>query len=94
MRIEAVERLRRELPALKVVDAQATYLMWIDCSALTDDATELCDQIRSRTGLVLPAGSSYGPTGAPFLRMNLACPRSRLDDGLTRLVAGIDALTR
>jgi cystathionine beta-lyase len=85
-----VQCLGQELSGLRVVAAQATYLLWIDCSDITDDATVLCDQIRSRTGLVLSAGSSYGPTGARFLRMNLACPRSRLDDGLARLTAGIE----
>lgn len=83
-----------EIPALRVVDANATYLLWIDCSQIVDDADDLCAELRRTTGLLLSPGSSYGVSGRPFLRMNLACPRSRLEDGLDRLRTGVALFTQ
>ena len=91
-REHATRVIGETLPSLRVVDAEATYLLWIDCSAITDDATELALEIRRTTGLILSAGAGYGSAGAAFLRLNLACPRPRLDDGLDRLRRGLEGL--
>ncbi len=77
--------LEGELPALKLVPSQATYLLWIDCSAVTDDTDALTAAIRERTGLYLSAGRQFGGNGERFVRMNIACPRSVLMEGLERL---------
>lgn len=87
----AEERLREEAPSLRPVAAEATYLMWIDCTALCSDAGSLARFVRARTGLVLCAGEDYGEAGRGFLRMNFACPRSVLDDALARLAEGVAA---
>ena len=63
--------------------------MWIDCSKITEDSAELCKYIRSNTGLYVSNGYVYGGNGKTFMRMNIACPRIRLEDGLSRLEAGI-----
>lgn len=83
------EQALRDLPCALPVKADATYLLWIDCGALTEDADPLCAFLRERTGLILSAGSEYRGNGKRFLRMNLACPRSVLADGLNRLKRGI-----
>lgn len=86
----AVEQFVCEnLPELKVVPQQATYLMWIDCSAVTDNAEKLCAHIRSTTGLFVTAGNQYRGNGSRFIRINVACPRSLLADGLARLKRAI-----
>lgn len=72
---------------VKLVPAQATYLAWLDCTALTSDSGEMCTQLRRRTGLCLSPGSIYGGNGNGFLRMNIACPPSMLEDGLARLTS-------
>ena len=77
------------IPRLRLTPSEATYLLWLDCSALPGRAEELAEHIRSKTGLYLSAGGQYGSGGEHFLRMNAACPRSTLEDGLTRLRAGI-----
>jgi len=51
----------------------------------------LADYIREKTGLFLSNGEQYGKGGAFHLRMNLACPRSIVEDGLKRLKAGVEA---
>ena len=87
----AKDFLERELPMIHLVPSEATYLLWLDCGELTRDARQLADAIREKTGLFLSEGGQYGKTGERFLRLNIACPRSRLLDGLERLKAGIPA---
>ena len=77
--------LVEHLPALKAIPSQATYLAWIDCSALTDDAGAFAQFLRDQTGLVVNKGEIYGSNATSFIRLNLACPTSVLTDGLTRL---------
>ncbi len=81
--------LKKELPELKSVPSEATYLLWIDCSNILENATELSKILRETTGLYLSAGNQYGGNGGQFLRMNIACPREVLKDGLKRLKRGI-----
>lgn len=83
------EFVKNELPELAMFDQKATYLLWIDCSRITDDSAALADLIRERTGLVLTAGCQYRGDSAHFMRMNVACPRSLLEDGLCRLRRGV-----
>lgn len=89
-RAETEGFISRNIPQLKVVKGEACYLIWIDCSAVTDDAQALADHIRARTGLWITAGNRYRGDGAHFLRLNAACPRARLKDGLNRLKEGVD----
>lgn len=83
------EYLRRELPEAGVSQARATYLLWLDCGAFTESSGELARYIRRETGLWLNAGEIYGGNGGSFLRLNAACPRSVLMDGLDRLKRGV-----
>ena len=85
------EFLEREVPGVRAVPSQATYLLWLDCSRVTEDGTALAEFIRQETGLYLTAGEHYGSCGRGFLRMNIACPRERLEDGLNRLKQGVEA---
>lgn len=85
------EFVEAELPSLSMFDQHATYLLWIDCSRVTGDSALLADFIRERTGLVVTAGRQYRGDSASFVRMNVACPRSVLEDGLSRLRAGVEA---
>lgn len=73
------------LPQIHVVDADATYLMWLDCSAFTDDSVAFTQMIREKTGLYLSEGTEFGGNGRYFVRLNIACPGAVLMDGLQRL---------
>ena len=75
---------------LWLVQSEATYLLWIDCSQYDKDSERLASFIRKETGLYLSEGSQYGESGRSFLRLNIACPRERLMDGLNRLKRGLD----
>ena len=59
--------------------------------ATTEYVLSCAHFLRERTGLRLSAGGVYRGNGGAFLRMNLACPRARLQDGLERLKRGVEA---
>lgn len=80
--------LEKEIPILKLVPSQATYLLWFDCRNLLGSTTEFSHFLRAETGLYLSDGSQYGGDGGQFLRMNIACPKKTLKDGLERLKKG------
>lgn len=77
--------LSERVPEIKAVPSEATYLCWLDCSALGCDSETIAHFIREKTGLFLTAGVEYGKSGDSFLRFNAACPRVTLMDGLERL---------
>lgn len=87
----AEEFLRQELPMLKTVPSKATYLLWLDCHKIIAETAELCSFLRKETGLCLSAGGQYRGNGESFLRMNIACPKITLEDGLKRLKRGVEA---
>lgn len=89
----AAAYIRKHLPALFIPDSKATYLLWVDCCNITENTLELAHFIRENTGLYVSEGESYGASGRGFLRINLACPRQTLQDGLDRLKSGIQAYT-
>lgn len=83
--------LEENLPQVKAAPSQATYLLWLDCRNVIGNATELAAFIRKDSGLYLCAGKEYGENGKDFLRMNIACPKKRLTDGLKRLCKSVPA---
>ncbi|TQR29537.1 cystathionine beta-lyase [Campylobacter sp. MIT 99-7217] len=73
---------------LKVVLGEATYLLWVDCSAICVNADEFFSFLYKKARLYVSKGSAFGAGGQSFLRLNLALPRARLEEGLKRLVKG------
>jgi cystathionine beta-lyase len=86
------EFLASELPIIKLVECDATYLLWLDCSALNISSKVLSGFLRENQGLFLSAGIDFGQNGDNFLRMNIACPEKLLKEGLNKLKSGIIAL--
>ena len=80
--------LKKEVPQIRMVPSQATYLLWLDCQEMQGCTTEFTQYLREYTGLYLSEGRQYGESGSPFIRMNIACPRSRVEDGMKRLSEG------
>lgn len=81
--------LSQNLPEIRAVKSDCTYLMWLDCSRVSASSKELCAYIRHATGLYLSHGEQYGKSGKCFIRLNTACPNSVLTDGLSRLRNGV-----
>ncbi len=74
--------IEEKCPSLKLIPSEATYLLWIDCSGTGMTGEELSRELKKETGVYLTAGSEYGESGKNFLRMNIACPRTRLKEAL------------
>lgn len=79
------EFFHHHLPRFPILSLEGTYLVWIDCSASGKTGDELAQQLLEREGLMVNSGSLYGETGTNFIRLNIACPRKRLRDGLGKL---------
>ena len=86
------EYLTEELPIVNLIECDATYLLWLDCSVLNTSSKVLSEFLRQNQGLFLSAGSDFGQCGDNFLRMNIACPQKLLIEGLDKLKAGVIAL--
>ena len=81
-----------ELPALKVLPLQATYLVWIDCTALQQSSESIADALLNKHKLWINAGNMYGANGEGFLRLNIATPAALLHEGLNRLKDFVNTL--
>ncbi len=86
----AKEYIEENIKDISLINGKATYLLWIDVSKITDDSRELCKSIRANTGLYVSDGCQYRGDGNHFIRINAACPKSRLMEGLNRLKKGIE----
>lgn len=86
--------LKNELPIVKMVPSDATYFLWLDCSEINLSSGELNEYINQTTGLFMVAGKHFGENGDTFLRINIACPKNTLLDGLNRFKEAIDNLTK
>ena len=87
--------LEDELPQVNVLPLEGTYLMWLDCRAARNPrepmagfSERFANHLREKHGLVLSTGTIYGAAGEGFERLNIACPRTRLLDGLERFREG------
>ena len=74
---------------LKIHCPEATYLGWIDCRALNMTDDELTDFFKEKCHMMLNSGTFFGPEGSGFVRINLACPRSYVEEALKRTKANL-----
>jgi cystathionine beta-lyase len=80
------------IPQIRVVEPEGTYLVWLDCRRLGLDKLALERLMRKEAGVYLDEGYIFGPEGEGFERINLACPRAVLAEGLDRIRKAIDRL--
>ena len=84
--------VREHLPELRVLPLEATYLVWVDCAALGISSAELGARLRDHGKVWVNEGTLYGAAGEGFVRINIACPRSLLTEGLERLRSVLHSL--
>ncbi len=85
----ACEFISSSIPELKVSLGQATYMIWVDCSKITDNTDDLCDLLLEKYGLFVSKGSEFGDSGKAFIRVNLACTSQKMLEGLLLLREGV-----
>lgn len=81
----AEQYLAQHLPQVKVVRPEASFLVWLDCRALGLSHEALIDLFVNRARLALNDGEMFGHGGEGFMRMNVGCPRSLLQQALQQL---------
>ncbi|MGM0111756.1 MalY/PatB family protein [Enterococcus sp. DIV0187] len=80
---------REQLPKVKIMKPEGTYLLWLDFSEYDLSDKELEERFVHKGKVVLNTGVSYGPSGKQHMRLNVACPRVVLEEGLNRIVRAL-----
>ena len=80
------------IPRIKPIKPEGTYLVWLDCRDLGMDAKGLRKFFNEKAKVGLNDGVTFGPGGEGFQRMNIACPRAHLEEGLRRIERAVNGL--
>ncbi|AVH16102.1 pyridoxal phosphate-dependent aminotransferase [Enterobacter sp. SGAir0187] len=86
------QELNSAFPKLNWQPPEATYLAWIDLRPLNIDDRALQKVLIEQQKVAIMPGYTYGKEGNGFVRLNAGCPRSKLEQGVQRLIAGINTL--
>lgn len=86
------QELNSAFPKLNWQPPEATYLAWIDLRPLNIDDRALQKTLIEQQKVAIMPGYTYGKEGNGFVRLNAGCPRSKLEQGVQRLIAGINSL--
>jgi cystathionine beta-lyase len=84
--------LKTYMPKIKAMLPMASYLVWLDCRELNLSQQQLEDFFVSHAHLALNSGTTFGKEGTGFMRMNVGCPRSVLEQAMKQLKEAYDEL--
>lgn len=79
----------QNIPQIKVIQPEGTYLVWLDFRSLALTAKELEFLMQKKAKVALDEGYIFGTGGEGFERINVACPRSTLEEGLMRITKAV-----
>lgn len=82
--------VQKRLPQIKAMKPEGTYMVWLDCRAISESPQELKKLMFEQAGIAFSEGSVFGKQGAGYLRVNIACPRSILTEALERFAAAVE----
>ena len=82
----------KRISKIKVIKPQGTYLLWLDCRQLGMDNQALSRFMREQARVGFDDGFLFGAAGSGFERMNIACPRVILNEGLARIEKAVNSL--
>ena len=78
---------REHLPQWQVCPLEGTYLVWVDIAATGMTSQQYADRLLAEARVWVNPGTMYGPqSGEGYIRINIACPRERLNEALRRIV--------
>ena len=83
------EFLEKNIPKIKLVEPEGTYLVWLDCRGLGMSKEELETFMLDKAKLWLDGGTMFGKEGSQFQRVNIACPRSVIEKAMTQLETAV-----
>jgi len=81
----AVDYIRKNIPEIKVLKPEGTFLLWLDFTGLGKSSKELSDLLLNKGKILLNDGATFGMGGEGFFRLNIGCPRKVLEEGLERI---------
>jgi cystathionine beta-lyase len=84
--------LRENLPGIKLIEPEGTYLLWLDCRECGVEPEKLDSFITEKARLWTDDGCVFGPEGRGFQRINIACPRATIVQAMTQLKEAFDGL--
>ncbi|WP_077329022.1 MalY/PatB family protein [Virgibacillus siamensis] len=84
------EFIETNLEEIKVIPPEGTYLVWLDCRELGMDAKALEDFLQKKAKIAFDEGYTFGVGGEGFTRVNIACPRQTLEEGLRRIEKAVN----
>lgn len=87
------EFLKNEIPEIKLIQPEGTYLLWFDFSALNLTHDELNKLLIEKAKIGLSDGAVFGKEGRGFQRMNIACPRKHVLNALKSIKTAINSHT-
>lgn len=79
------EFTEKNLPKVKVLPIEGTYLMWLDFNEYGLSAEELESKMLEEAGLIFDEGTMFGEEGSGFERINIACPRKLIEECMNRI---------
>ncbi|WP_372752751.1 MalY/PatB family protein [Labilibaculum sp.] len=77
--------IEKNMPKIKLVEPEATYLLWLDCRSLGINTEQLNQRLINEAGLAFNKGTTFGEEGEGYFRINIGCPRSILEQALVQL---------
>ncbi|UYX55763.1 pyridoxal phosphate-dependent aminotransferase (plasmid) [Bacillus thuringiensis] len=80
-----LDYFKQHINEVKVIKPEGTYLVWLDFQGLRMNKENIEKWMYQKAKLALNEGSMFGKNGEGFLRMNIACPRVILEEGLARI---------
>ncbi len=87
-----IRYFNEKIPQIKPMIPQGSYLVWLDCKGLNMNQPELVNFMLNRAKVKLNDGVTFGPGGEGFMRINIACPRSIMEEGLERIKKAVNSL--
>jgi cystathionine beta-lyase len=87
-----IEYFKERIPKIKVIKPEGTFLVWLDCRQLGFNVKSLNDFMLKKAKIALDDGNWFGKEGEGFMRINIACPRSFLEEGLKRIERAVNGL--
>ena len=83
--------LIKNIPAIRLIQPQGTYLLWLDCRGLAMSDLQLRDFFVRQAKVGLNPGESFGQGGSGFMRLNIASPRHVIVEALNRIKNALEA---
>ena len=89
--LELVRDRLKDVPGVRLIEPEGTFLTWLDFRKLNLQPDEQTAFLKDKANWAITCGPAFGAQGTGFARLNIACPRARLEPALDQLVQAITA---